>query len=344
MKNTINVNTMNVKMEKEMNRITKMVNHKVLTAVLLLAAVLVGTGSNAQAAFSEKAAGTKGGQFLKLPVGARAIGMGEAYTAVADDADSIYYNVAGLARLEKKNAEYMYAGTFLKNKATGDSDPGYHWVAFGMPISPTIGSAGIALQYYSAGDINETNLNAAKVGTFSPSDLAVNLAYARMVADIPLGINLKIINSKIKESATTVAVDLGAQYTKLMQDRLMLGFAVQNLGGSLKYETENTKLPIMIKLGSGYKIQDNWVAALDLAFPEDNDPALGIGTDYKYKIQEDMSLSGRIGYNSRTRKVDGFNGLTIGFGFGFKMASLDYVYQPLGDLGSNHRFSLGVKF
>lgn len=328
-------------MENNLNG--KMVGGKVIIA-LALALGLVGSTSGLQAAFSEKSAGTRAGQFLKLPVGAKAIGMGEASTALTDDVNSIYYNVAGLARLEKKNAEYMYSGIFLKNKAAGDSNPGYHWVGYAMPISETIGSAGIGLQYFTAGDINETDIRAAKVGTFNPTDMAVNLAYARKVADIPLGLNLKIINSKIKESATTVAVDLGAQYTKLMDSKLNLGFAVQNLGGKLKYETESDKLPVMLRLGSGYKPMENWTAGLDFILPEDSDPILGLGTDYMHKINEDASISGRLGYNSRNRKVDGFNGITIGVGFGFRMATLDYVYSPAGDLASTHRFSLGVKF
>lgn len=321
----------------------KMMNGKIVVA-FTLALGMVYSASGLHAAFSEKSAGTRAGQFLKLPVGAKAIGMGEAYTAVADDVNSIYYNAAGLARLEKKNAEYMYSGIFLKNKAAGDSNPGYHWIAYAMPVSEKVGSFGVGLQYFTAGDIDETNVSATKVGTFNPRDLAVNLAYARKVAEIPLGLNVKIINSKIKESATTVAVDLGAQYTKLLDNKLMLGFAVQNLGGSLKYENTSDKLPIMIKLGSGYKVTENWTAAADLIFPEDNDPALALGTDYLHKINEEMNISGRLGYNSRTRKIDGFSGLNIGIGFGFKMMTLDYVYSPAGDLATLHRFSLGVKF
>lgn len=320
-----------------------MVGGKVIIA-LTLALGLVGSTSGLQAAFSEKAAGTRAGQFLKLPVGAKAIGMGEANTALADDVNSIYYNVAGLARLEKKNAEYMYSGIFLKNKAAGDSNPGYHWIGFAMPISETIGSAGIGLQYFTAGDINETDIRASKVGTFNPSDMAVNLSYARKLAMIPLGLNLKIINSKIKESATTVAVDLGAQSPMFMDNKLNFGFAVQNLGGKLKYETESDNLPVVLRLGSGFKPMENWTTGLDFILPEDSDPILGLGTDYMHKINEDASISGRLGYNSRNRKVDGFNGVTIGIGFGFRMATLDYVYSPAGDLASTHRFSLGVKF
>ena len=68
------------------------------------------------------------------------------------------------------------------------------------------------------------------------------------------------------------------------------------------------------------------------------------GTDYVYKIQDNMNVAGRFGYNSRGRKVDGFNGVTIGLGFGYDIGTLDYAWMPLGDLGSTHRISLGVKF
>ena len=40
-------------------------------------------------------AGTAGLQFLKIGIDARAIGMGEAYTAVSDDISSVYWNPDG---------------------------------------------------------------------------------------------------------------------------------------------------------------------------------------------------------------------------------------------------------
>lgn len=315
----------------------KVMNGKVVVA--LAAALLLGLQvSRLSAAFSDKAAGTRAGQFLKLPVGAKAVGMGEAATAVADDANAIFYNVAGIARLEKKSAEYMFS-KYVESTS-------YHWVGFAMPVSEKIGSVGIGFQYFSAGDIDETDIRASKVGTFNPSDLAVNLAYARHIFSNAhsVGLNLKIINSKIKESASTVAVDLGAQCRQFMEGKLMLGAAIQNLGGSLKFESEKSKLPILLKLGTGYKVQENWTAAFDLVFPEDNSPTFALGTDYKYMLQEGMSLAGRAGYNSRSSKVDGFNGVTIGFGFTYQITTLDYAWMPLGDLGSTHRISVGVKF
>lgn len=311
---------------------------KVVVASVIGLAVIASMPGLSLAAFSEKAAGTRAGQFLKLPVGAKAIGMGEAYTAIADDANAIYYNVAGIARLEKKSAELMYSKYV--------EETSYFWGGVAMPISETIGTIGFGLQYFSAGDIDKTDIRAAKTGTFSPYDSAFNFAYARhlMGQENSVGLNIKIINSKIEDSATTFAVDLGLQTQRFMEGKLLLGFAVQNLGGSLKFEKESDNLPILIKLGSGYKVMENWTTSLDIIFPEDNSPTAAIGSDYKHMINEDMSLSGRFGYNSRGRKVEGFNGITVGFGFGFQVFAFDYAWMPLGDLGSTHRVSLGVKF
>lgn len=289
-------------------------------------------------------AGTQGAQFLKLPVGAKYIAMGEAGTAIADDANAIYYNVAGLVRLEKKSAEYMYGGFMLKDKISGDKDPGQHWIAYAMPISETIGSAGIGIQLFSAGEFTKTDAAATSKGTVNPSDLAVNLSYARMLSEIPVGMTLKIVNSKIENSATAVALDFGAQYTKLMEGKLYLGAALQNLGSGLKYEAGTAPLPVLFKLGSGYKVWENWVASLDIVVPNEGTIAAAFGTDYLHKINEEMNVSGRLGFNTRTIKVDGFSGLSLGFGVGFKIATLDLAWMPMGDLGQTIRFSLGVKF
>ena len=45
--------------------------------------------------------GTTAAKFLSIPVGARAVGMGGAFVAVADDASSLYWNPAGIARLSQ---------------------------------------------------------------------------------------------------------------------------------------------------------------------------------------------------------------------------------------------------
>src|SRR5687767_5725272 len=52
-------------------------------------------------AFGNDNAGTSGAAFLKIAPGARPVGMGEAFTGVADDIHSVYFNPAGLAMIHK---------------------------------------------------------------------------------------------------------------------------------------------------------------------------------------------------------------------------------------------------
>src|SRR6185312_10499950 len=52
--------------------------------------------------------GTSGAAFLEIAPGARPVGMGQAYTGVADDIDAIYWNPAGLARMAHPELEAMH--------------------------------------------------------------------------------------------------------------------------------------------------------------------------------------------------------------------------------------------
>ena len=44
--------------------------------------------------------GTTAGQFLKLGVGSRAMALGGAFTAIANDASALYWNPSGLSRIK----------------------------------------------------------------------------------------------------------------------------------------------------------------------------------------------------------------------------------------------------
>lgn len=52
------------------------------------------------------------GEFMKIPVGARAVGLGGAFTAIADDATSPYWNPAGMVYLPYREAFLQHAEQF----------------------------------------------------------------------------------------------------------------------------------------------------------------------------------------------------------------------------------------
>ena len=74
-----------------------------------LALLLAGTLLSSQSYASGP--GTTTGELLKIPVGTRAIGMGEAYTALADDSSALYWNPAGMSLTNQKEVTFEHEGS-----------------------------------------------------------------------------------------------------------------------------------------------------------------------------------------------------------------------------------------
>ena len=82
---------------------------KIYIFTLAIFVSVIGFANTGLGDFSGNDAGKAGAQFLKIGVGARAIGMGEAYGAVSNDANAVYWNPAGLNQLESKEVSFMHA-------------------------------------------------------------------------------------------------------------------------------------------------------------------------------------------------------------------------------------------
>lgn len=286
---------------------------------------------------SQKDKGTSSAEFLKLGVGGRACGMGEAFSAVADDSSAIYWNPAGLARIKGRSAMFMHAALF-----EGIS---YEFLGYGQRVKD-IGAFGIGIQYLSVGIIQETDSSGSEIGSsFSPKDMAISAAYSMTTQGFSFGASAKYIHSKIIKSASTVALDFGVLSPKILQENLMLSFVVQNLGGKLKFDRESDPLPFNIKFGSALSLEKNCTLALDLNLPRDNRPYVALGTEYRIPYGPDWRFSGRLGFNSKTLSdVSGFTGFSFGIGAGVRRFQLDYAFVPFGTIGLTHRVSLALNF
>jgi hypothetical protein len=290
----------------------------------------------AEADFNSKATGTTTANFLKLSVGARAVGMGEAYSGVADDATALYWNPAALTQVVSQSASFMHA-PYLASTF-------YDYGAYARRIGNHAFGAGV--QYFSAGNIDETDENNTPMGSFNPYDLAASLGYGYQFGDAgaALGMAGKFIQSKILDKASAFAVDLGA-LSPLYARRWRFAFTAINLGSKMKFEQESENLPLALRLGSSLRLSEHWISALDIAFPKDNDPYFALGTEYVWQATEAFSLAGRLGYNSLTAgDISGVTGLSLGTGFGFRSFSFDYAFLPYGGVGLTHRISLSFKW
>jgi tetratricopeptide (TPR) repeat protein len=71
--------------------------------------------------------------FLDLGAGARAPGLGDAFTALADDAYAIHYNPAGLAQLERPELAAAYSRLYLG--LSDNSDLGSSQIVYAQPLA-----------------------------------------------------------------------------------------------------------------------------------------------------------------------------------------------------------------
>ena len=305
---------------------------------LLLAIILLAQGPRLCAAQSSAS------QFLYLGFGARALGMGEAYTAVADDISCVYYNPAGLAAGAQGRELSLSHAFHLQDTAVSQA---------GFMRRPYAA----AITWFSAGELEGRDASAGLTGNFTARDVAAQVSRGFKLGPFDAGVSGKIINQKIKSSgATSFAADIGLLY-RFKGTPYSAGASVVNLGTKVKFEEESFPLPLKLKAGVAANFSSlRLLLALDAELPGYGPAAARAGVEYRgldaialrlgYKTtasgQRDAVL-GR-GFGDSVSGVAGMYGFFAGAGFHYSSFTLDYALLPYGDLGTAHRFSVGLKF
>lgn len=272
--------------------------------------------------------------FLDIAAGARALGMGATYAAAADDVHALYWNPAGLAVLQKREASVSHAELGQGGR--------HDFLAYAHPSSQ--GTVAGAITYLSQGALNGRDSLGRPTGNFNASDAAVNLGCGRKTELADFGAAIKYVRSHIASAeAQTFAVDMGARKTL---GELILGAALRNLGPGLKYDTERNDLPLRLAFGAAYKLTgDHLIAVEFMNGPRGSGSNVGLGGEY----QAVKSVFLRVGYTTRTTisggsGFDAARGLTLGLGLRKNGWGLDYAAVPMGELASTHRFTLSARF
>ncbi|MGF1670446.1 MAG: PorV/PorQ family protein [Balneolaceae bacterium] len=161
-----------------------------------------------------------GGDFLSVGAGARALGMGSAYSAIAADVTAAYWNPAGLADVESIDIAYMHSERFAGVVS-------YDYGAVALPLRT--GDAVLAISFFRQGVDNIKNtLNAfdkernlprenaeAFFEEFSVADLAFFLTYAKRINErLSWGASAKVVNHSIGPFADAwgYSLDIAARY------------------------------------------------------------------------------------------------------------------------------------
>jgi len=291
--------------------------------------------------FSSKAAGTTAADFLNLPVGARAAGMGGAYSAVSDDASAVYWNPAGLVQIPKLSAIFMRAQYF--------EDISYQYAAYAQRLGYDSVLAG-SVMLTDIGSITNTDVSGNTLGAFTPRDQVFTLSYSKAILefsdkdmDVSMGVSAKYIKSTIVDSAHAYAGDIGLMTYNFADIPYRLSVTATNMGGGLKYDTESNPLPLTFKMGASVNPFKNMLLSTDVVFPKQNKPNVLLGAELATQPNELTRLCLRAGLNMQQMR-DGISGFSMGLGATLHFFSLDYAMTPMGELGATHRISLTFDF
>ncbi len=173
-------------------------------------------------------AGVRAAEFLAIPVGARGIGLGDAYTAVADDISAIWYNPAGLGFMQ--NTQIM--GTMVDYTM----DLRYSYLCGATPVGDGSIVLGGFFGYLDIGEMKITTVSTPNGDgrTFGAYDFQIGGTVAYTFSDrFAGGLSLKYVHQDVFNnlSGNAFAIDAGGIYhTELAGREIKLAFAIQNLG------------------------------------------------------------------------------------------------------------------
>ncbi len=297
-------------------------------------------------------AGSTSANFLKISSGARPVAMGEAFIAVADDANAVYWNPAGMMLspgigITTTHCEWV----------TGVN---HEFLAYSQRMG-RLGAVGASLTYLHTGKFKETletatGEYAGEGGEIAATDFAFSTAYAQRLGlwlggdffrRSMVGVKATYIGQKITGiSEGGASFDIGYIY-ELKRRRLFIAGVVSNIGPKINDSSQ----PTIIKGGIAYKRRkvfgenDRLTVAAETDGHFDSGIKFNLGGEYK-AIRNRKEVALRVGYKFGG-DLGGLAGLTtgVGYGYGFNTVdmSIDYALVSAGDFGLTHRVSLSLQ-
>ena len=284
--------------------------------------------------------GTYALQFLKIPVSARAVGMGSAFTAIADDATATYWNPAGLVDLTRTQI------SLNQTWWPADINLSYAAAAFNLPFVP--GTFGVSARALTLDpQVERTVFLPEGTGrTFDAGDMSFGVSYSKFFTDkFSSGGTVNFIHSGLAEkSVNTFSIDFGLIY-RIGLWGMRLGMMIQSLGSKVDYDDRASKMPTVFKVGiaaTPYQMgANNLQGVFEFSHPSDNKEMLNLGAEYGFN--QFFFLRGGYNFNADSQ------GLAAGFGLRVDTSQtsdllFDYAWSDMDFLGNVHRVSLAFSY
>lgn len=283
---------------------------------------------------------TAGFAFLDVPVGARAVAMGGAFTAIPGDPGGLYWNPAALTTVPNSTITSSYTSYLM------DMQAGFlGWV------SPRGGDViGVSANYFYGGSFIRTTMSEPQ-GTgeeFSSNNISVAGSYARVLSPgLSVGVTGRFVYSTIDTySGNGALLDIGAIYELPSLEGAAVGLAVRNAGIQTKaFYQEKDPMPTEVAAGASYRmLGDKLLLSTDLTYPFNGDFNAAFGFEYSPMELLDVRAGTNLSDVDAAEAAGGgfVDAMAFGIGTGWRTIDLDYAFKPFADLGSIHRISLNV--
>jgi len=338
---------------------------------------IIGITSFSTDVFAQFKYGTTAASFLEIGVGSSAVGMGSAYTAVAEDVSALYWNPAKIASLQNFETMFVHQPWLV-----GIS---YNFMGAVFPIQG-IGTVGLGITVLNSGDIEETTMDYQE-GTgayFTATDMAISLTFARQITNsFSFGFSGKYISQRISTmEASALALDFGVYVITPFFERsgsnisgLQIGMAITNYGQKMRLEGDDTfmavdqdplnsgnndkipadirmgeyNLPISFKIGLAYDLlkteNHRLTLASDAVHPNNYYEFVNVGAQYQISMWNNFELYFRGGYKTLFAE-ESVDGLSLGFEMKFNyqgtVLGIGYAYSEMGVFGNINTYTVSI--
>jgi hypothetical protein len=203
----------------------------------------------------------EGALFLLLPVGARSVGLGQAVVADRPGSEAVWWNPAAIGASTRREAAIHHSQSVA---GTGDA------VTIVVPSS-LLGVLALSVNIFDYGEQQSNPDPTVPIegasGTIIPRSFIYAATYATSLGGyVTAGLTYKLVQFRIDctgpcpdiaFSATTSALDLGAQFIVKRSVPLVIGVAARNVVG-LKVQVNDSPqsdpIPRRLQVGVQYKI------------------------------------------------------------------------------------------
>ena len=219
-------------------------------------------------------AGVNAAPHLGMGSGARALGLGGAFTAVANDATSTIWNPAGLPAVNDLTVTLASTPMSLDRK--------HNFIG----LIKKVGKGGLGVSVINAGvdDITSYDDRGVRTGSFNHNSNAFALSYGHHLGVVAAGVSARMYMDSFGDHSSTSGF-AGADIGLLGGNRartFSYGIAARNLGGAIG----DNEVPIIVAGGLAYRVLHKHVATFSVDVQHqvleigESTTSLHLGTEY----------------------------------------------------------------